>query len=370
MTQNPIQAFLRAEGAVEELGRVFGLTIKRHPKYNNLVQFKYDQIESQPESHPIVVNARGLILDQEKNWEIVCWPFNRFFNYGSPNASVIDFSRASILTKLDGSCLLMWYYRGEWHVSTTGSPAAEGGVGDFPFTFADLFWKTFRDMRLETPINTNLTYMWELTSPFNKIVVRYMEPSLTLIGVRDKTSGEELAPKYFTAYPQVKLHSFNNVEEIMASLAHIPASEMEGVVARSFSRDEYGSFKRLKIKSEQYLRHHRIKGSWSLGNALEIVLANEQEEVKIGCPEYTSTLDDIEHRLNSLIEEINKNYNELKHISIQKDFALAVQTKKCIRPDAMYGLRTGYIKSLRQYFTNVPRDGLMKVLGLKNDTSS
>lgn len=46
------------------------INIKRHPKYPNLVQFTYDSIKS-PKDDPIVIECRGIILDENDNWKVV-----------------------------------------------------------------------------------------------------------------------------------------------------------------------------------------------------------------------------------------------------------------------------------------------------------
>ena len=40
--------------------------------------------------NPIVQQARGIILDEAKDWKVVARPYDKFFNLGEGNAAPID----------------------------------------------------------------------------------------------------------------------------------------------------------------------------------------------------------------------------------------------------------------------------------------
>ena len=66
----------------------------------NMVLLKYNQRESDF-TQDIVRECRGLILDSDTN-EVICHPFEKFFNFGEPCAAEIDWSTAFVSEKLDG----------------------------------------------------------------------------------------------------------------------------------------------------------------------------------------------------------------------------------------------------------------------------
>ena len=66
----------------------------------NLVMFKYDQLNSDFHND-IVKECRGLILDAD-TFEVVSYPFNKFFNYGEQYADDVDWHTAYVTEKLDG----------------------------------------------------------------------------------------------------------------------------------------------------------------------------------------------------------------------------------------------------------------------------
>lgn len=179
-----IQKYLRNGGTPESLKETLGIDAKRSVRHPSLLLFKYDQIAS-PEAHPIVIECRGLILDEANNWNIVSHPFHRFFNESTGNAAKIDWRTARVQEKVDGSLMHVYWYGGEWNVASSGNPDAAGEVNDFGFTFRDLFWKTWDAQALPLDLlDPDLTYMFELTSPYNRVVVPHKACKLTLIGVR------------------------------------------------------------------------------------------------------------------------------------------------------------------------------------------
>lgn len=72
--------FIRAHG-LEALNTKYRISAKRHSKYASLVQLRYSQYES-PFHEPIVQECRGLLLDESRNWEVVAFPYTKFFNFG------------------------------------------------------------------------------------------------------------------------------------------------------------------------------------------------------------------------------------------------------------------------------------------------
>jgi hypothetical protein len=78
----------------------YNLRVGRNDGY---VILKYNQIESDF-SEPVVRESRGIILDEENDYEVVCKAFDKFFNYGEELAANIDWKTAKIQEKVDG-CL-------------------------------------------------------------------------------------------------------------------------------------------------------------------------------------------------------------------------------------------------------------------------
>src|SRR4051812_7540092 len=113
-----VQKFLRSH-PLEDLTNRFAIQVKRHGRHPHLVLLKYNQINS-PMGERIVEECRGLILDQERDWAIVSYPYMKFYNHGEPYAAPLDWSTARVYEKLDGSLIVLYHYAGEWQAATSG----------------------------------------------------------------------------------------------------------------------------------------------------------------------------------------------------------------------------------------------------------
>ena len=52
---------------------------------------------------PLVAECRGIILDEQDDWRVVSYPFDKFFNYNESKAAVLDWSQGvDVYEKLDG----------------------------------------------------------------------------------------------------------------------------------------------------------------------------------------------------------------------------------------------------------------------------
>jgi hypothetical protein len=152
---------------------------------------KYSQIDSDF-TIDIVRECRGLIINKELN--AVCVPFYKFGNYGEPYADNIDWSTACVEEKVDGSLIKLWHDRNQWIVSTNGTIFAEkatlGPQGDANGNDYHNFAKLFKIAADNAGLNIHsldcrYTYMFEVCSPYNRVVVPHEEIKLYHIGTRD-----------------------------------------------------------------------------------------------------------------------------------------------------------------------------------------
>lgn len=104
----------------------YHIDIARDGEY---IILKYSQIKSDF-NNSLVRQCRGSIFKQvDGKFECVCMPFYKFGNYGESYADNIDWSTASVLEKLDGSLIKLWYDNGAWHWSTNNTiDARKAGI--------------------------------------------------------------------------------------------------------------------------------------------------------------------------------------------------------------------------------------------------
>jgi RNA ligase len=335
-----------------QLTATLGIHCKQHPKYPELYHFSYDQLES-PKGNPIVRECRGLILNSTDNWAVVAYPFNRFANLGESWADPIDWSDVRVQEKVDGSMMIFWNYKGDWNVSTKGSPDAGGQVGDFNFTFSDLFWKT-----LKTYLNGDSTmgwfdpkqtYVFELTSIYNRVVVQHKETALTVIGLRSNLGDykeypvsnilDGLDPKF--PIPLVKEFPLNSVSEIEAAALALNPMQNEGFVVVD------KNFGRVKIKSPSYVMIHHLKDGFGQRRIIRLIQLGETSEVLSYFPEYQELFDQTKTAIDNMIATTEAEYEAIKHLKDRKEFAL--QATKSKNSGVLFALFLGKTTSVRDY---------------------
>lgn len=298
MKTTKLQAALRTGLMTpEDVQLKLGIMVKSHKQYENLKLFKYNQIAS-PMGDPLVQSARGIILDMANDWNIVSFPFTKFFNDGEGHAAKIDWSTARVQEKLDGSLMSLYHYDGKWHVASSGTPDASGKVHGLDMSFADLFWKTWNDLGYELPVEglENYTFMFEMMTPFNRVVVPYKESKLVLIGVRHNVTLQEasLAHFYGMDWQTVKEFPLTNLEDVIRSFDTFKGIDQEGYVVVD------ANFNRVKIKHPGYVALHHLKGDDgpSYKKMIKIVTSGEGSEILTYFPEWKPIYDKVHRDLS------------------------------------------------------------------------
>jgi len=238
----------------------------------------------------MVQECRGLILDAKANWAVVAFPYTKFFNYGEPRAHPIDWSTAHVTEKIDGSLLTLYWHAEEWHVATSSTPDARGETKTPPLTFAELFWDIWARLRYVMPIYTHCSYIFEMITPRNPIVIHPLTDDLLLHGVRDNLSLYEMDPVPVAAahgWHAVPAYQFNTMDDVIATSKRIDATAHEGFVVRD------ATFQRVKVKAPQYVALAHMLGRGHVGthvdskHMLQIVRTNEGDEFLSHFPEHS-----------------------------------------------------------------------------------
>lgn len=356
-----LQQFLRNGGTLDDLLNAYAIKSNRHKAYPNLVQFKYNQIDS-PFSEKIVCECRGIILDESNNWNVVARAFDKFFNDGEGHGEKLDWNTARIQEKLDGSLIIMYHYDGKWNVATSGTADAGGQVYGFAFTFAQLFWRVWEEngyCSLDA-LNKRNTYMFELMTPYNRIVVQHKENKLALIGIRNNETGIEQDANEISIDgfpPVVKSFALNTYEDVIASLGSIDPMSQEGYVAVD------KAFNRRKIKSPQYVAIHHMRDGMSPRKMLEIVRGGEKSEFLTYFPEWTGIYNDVSGKWEALIADLEGLWNANSGITDQKSFAMKVKHHPFA--GAVFAQYHKYGMSIRQFMKDVNIRKVMDYLKLK-----
>jgi len=264
----------------EELAKApYIIKVKRHKDHPNLVLFKYSQFESDF-TNPVVRCCRGSVydisVDSNEGGGVTVrpylMPFFKFSNYGENGADPIDWKGALyVRDKLDGSLLKLLKESGGRDLWTTNGsfdldvevpellPAENDENLPPPHTFASLRDYALRGHEEEIKnLPENWTFMFELISPYNKIIVPYRETKLIFLGCRDprgiEHTPEWAAKEYALSFATPQIYPLKNIDEVIAYCQSMDSNDREGVVVQ----DE--NFNRIKIKSDHYRSLFLLKG--------------------------------------------------------------------------------------------------------------
>lgn len=246
--------------------------------------------------------SRGLILDGQGN--IIARPFNKFFNREErpddvPSASFIAYDKA------DGSLGIRYKTSNGYALSTRGSFSSDQAIEGT---------KMLQEIKYD--FKDNLTYLFEIIYPENRIVIDYgKERKLIFLGARDIETGEVLTPDKFPDYPYEKVTPITDFEK--------PRDNAEGVVL--YFKNGF----MCKVKYEEYVRLHRLvtgvtaRRIWDiLRNKQDKELAELTERVP---EEFKSWVEETTNDLNGkykAIEKIAKDlFDDVKFMETRKDQA-------------------------------------------------
>lgn len=352
--------YIRTNG-LDKLTEKLAIKVKRHKEFNNLVLLKYNQLDS-PMGNPVVQKCRGIILDEDADWNIVSYPYDKFFNHGEGHAADIDWSTARVYEKLDGSLMTLYYYDSKWRIASSGMPDASGTMLGTDTTFEDLFWKTWKSLEYQLPIDKALCcYMFELMTPFNRVVVRHKESRIVLHGARCMGTLQELNPvvvAHQNEWECSKIHSLESWDDIIEASRELDPMESEGYVVCDTD------YNRVKVKAPQYVAVAHMKDGFTTRRLLEIVRTNEKSEFLSYYPEYTNLYYEIRIKYERLVGQIEGFYDAIKHIDDRKQFAKLATTQKF--SGSLFGLKFGGLENIQRSLADMNIRVLEQWLGMKS----
>lgn len=315
---------------------------------DNLVLLKYNQIAADWRKTALY-DCRGIILDMTDNWNVVCYPYRKFFNIEEGYCAPINWDNAVVFEKADGSLMTLWYYKGEWRCSTSGTIDADSTCNGGEFTFADLLWQAAKEMygskeEFLARLNPHFNYMFELCTPYNIVVTQHTESKILLHGVRDMRTWEEDFIDDYDLF-KVKTHDINNEADMRATFGNMTWQE-EGYIVMDKTNMNRG-----KSKNPAYVSVHHQKSGVSPYEIVNIIKINEIDEFCVYFKERTELIlllkanwDILERRLNTIWVDTLKSGN----YETQRDFALSVQTIDREFHGMMFKMKSGKIKTIRE----------------------
>lgn len=353
-----LKQFENVQAGLNALKHEFGISARVYPD-DDIVLLDYSQIDS-PKMHPFTIECRSLIL-QMSDLSVVSRAFDRAFNAGECPEFYTDFNArgARVYEKADGSLVkVYWHPNKGWCISTRGTAYAEGdhpAGGTFldqildaftvrsdsqkcePYDFED-FVEFFRNY-IEYGVcgGVEFTYVFEFTSPLNRIVTRYDSPCMVLLDIVHNETGSSLIAANPAMYAPVVKDMGAAWLNVRAPKVYEPGELPElikraneiGGLAEGFVLYDPSSGKRMKIKSTAYVAAHRLRGETMVPTrkrVLECILTGEQDEILAVFPEFKPYFDEHGAAVEELKSTVKTTWERVSGIEDQKEFAITLNS--------------------------------------------
>jgi len=273
------------------------------------------------------LSSRGTIYDKATG-KVVAKAFDKYFNLEEREETKISNlplnEKFMVFEKLDGSLGILYRQDGTFKISTRGSFYSEQAL---------MATRMLDGYNLNN-IPKNVTLLFEIIYPDNKIVVPYGErEELVVIGAFNFESGEELpwdkvvriANQAGFGLPKVYNYTLDDLVRLTEELTF----EDEGWVVR------FESGLRVKIKVKDYIRMAKIISHISPLSIWEAMVEGKDEEYLVSIPEeirqeVEDHRDVLLNQVNMFEEFIKKEYDRLGLIPIKdkehaKEMSLIIQ---------------------------------------------
>lgn len=336
----------------------------------HLVTLAYDQFEASL-TDEIACMCRGMVLTDDsmevirddvplQNARILAFPFIRFFNYGQLN---FVFKPVKVYEKLDGTMIVMYFddRAGIWQFGTRNVPDGSNvsNVSNTSFRALCLralrehynfpnsmyFWEAFN-------LNKGMTYIFELMTPENKVVVNHTDYKICLIGARygseknfEEVSVEQAAKE--AGFDFVVSHSMNlkadehEVFENIVKFANVRDPKChEGFVVLG------ENWQRLKVKSAGYVSFSKIH-DLNKYDILTLILRGEMDDYMPLLHDYQRTMVmEISDKLSVYFRNLHHKITEMNHS--MSGFANRREFADYVKQEKMFSM---YAKSIFRAFS-------------------
>jgi len=249
-------------------------------------------------NNEIVRECRGLIIDRYLN--PVCIPFFKFTNYRESYADKIDWKSAIVEEKIDGSLIKVWNYKGDWICSTNNQIFArnvplnsdkEISSASRFINYGELFHAALNNINFSIEsLNPQYTYMFELVSPFNQLVVPYSCLNVFHVGTRDNVSAKEIEIDIGIRKPRT--YNCSSISDIITMASRLKHTE-EGYIVKD------KNYNRIKVKSPAYVATKHSINRLNDKRIIEIIQKCETNEVLAYFPEYKQHFDAVLSRASN-----------------------------------------------------------------------
>ncbi len=287
-------------------------------KQHNISVYKYAHgynFFSDPDQD-LVRYCRGLVFDHDSE-KILAFPMPKFFNHFNYNESELKHllqDEYFAETKHDGSCVLLWEFKGKWHWSTLGAFGSEQAVEGR---------KIFEQDGNYDHLDPNYTYMFEVIYPENRIVLDLgqLRCLVYLLQIHRETGQEHYDPTFGETIASVEMAGWYrqklSLTQLLESVENDANKEGYVITLKGNSKILH----RIKFKTNWYFKQSRTKNLLELEGLVKVALYHRDYDFP---SEYESDLKLVDASIVSLSKAIDVAVSDLKQIRHRKDQAAQI----------------------------------------------
>ena len=274
---------------------------------------------------------------------ILSFPFVRFYNKGEKEAAPVDFSKAAMLEKLDGSMVGVFFpdrdpAKPQYHTRKMVSvhqPDMDMMIGGFetakssPQPFMKIIGNYVKKLKFGKE-DVDMTYVFEFIHEVSKVLTHYPPEKygLHLIGARNVRTHRELTEDQLDVIgkrigvPRPRRWKTSGDEAEIRQMMDEIGQDTENFEGAVF-RDPEGN--RVKLKRDEYVKLHHLLGSLSLNNLIPKILDGEESEIISYFPSSKEKIDKFKETFDNYVKNAVSVIDKYKALHLdRKSLALKV----------------------------------------------
>lgn len=267
----------------------------------------------------MVVEKPQADFDSDPLVLIKSFPFSRFFNSGEAEAAPIDFARAEMLEKMDGSMIGVFFPNGttnpEFHTRKMISTHKE----DMERNLTTFYGKEYKFLSvIQEYVNTLTfgdedkiyTFVFEFIHDSSCVITRYTpeQYGLYLLGARNLVNHDELSEDELDQVAQ--RIGANRPRRFAAVADHAEIENMFALIGADTPNFEGFVFRdkisghRVKVKDLSYVQKHHMLDNQRYKYLIPIILKGEEEEIIAYFPSVKDRVEEFKKFYNNYIDHV------------------------------------------------------------------
>lgn len=264
------------------------------------------------EWNDVTMTCRGLVTNAEGT--VLGRGFEKFYNYQEHDPATLDMnSPVTVMDKLDGSLGIPYPHDGQVRISTRGSADSDQALHA-----TEVLQRRYPHFE---PQDADVTPLFEIIYPANRIVLGYDYDDLVLLGGVHNTTGEWIHPDKIANWDGPRTELLTDGQITLEEALSLPDRDRrEGTVIHI---DTQGLL--IKSKQQDYVELHKIATDFNPRRVWEALSSGRIDEYLPALP------DELHAEASAITDDLRDAYTQ--QVAHYKEHAGAAQKLKAAGAD-------------------------------------